>query len=156
MCHNFGHVATRCRSRMVQVHHIERSSASRYFKGYCFSCNMFGHKAIDCYRRNMKHVRCNACNKSGHIAKECRRKFWAPYQKEKTSSHSKIWKKKEVQSEKCGTAQCTDITDSGGAESVKFQCSKSHMQVSRRQVMYICELEAAQSHICALRKNAVG
>ena len=52
--------------------HIERSSASRYFKGYCFSCNLFGHKAIDCYRRNMKHIRCYACNKFGHIAKECK------------------------------------------------------------------------------------
>ena len=41
ICHNFGHVAARCRSIMVQDHHIERSSASKYFKGYCFSCNMF-------------------------------------------------------------------------------------------------------------------
>ena len=97
VCHNLGHVAARCRSRMVQDHHTERSSCSRYFKGYCFSCNMFGHKAVDCYRRNMKHVRCYACDKFGHIANECRRKFWAPYKKEKTSSHSRIWKKKEVQ-----------------------------------------------------------
>jgi len=65
ICHNFGHVVARCRSRMVQDHHTEISSTSRYFKGYCFSCNMFGHKAIDCYRRNMKHIRCYACNKFG-------------------------------------------------------------------------------------------
>jgi len=106
ICHNFGHVAARCRSRMVQAnnHHTETSLAPRHFKRYCFSYNMFGHKAIDFYRRNMKHVRCYACNKFGHIVKECRRKFWAPYEKEKTSSHSKIWKKKEVQSEKCGMA----------------------------------------------------
>lgn len=57
-CHNFGHVAARCRSRMVQDHHTERTSHFRYFNGYCFSCNMFGHKAANCYRRNMKHVRC--------------------------------------------------------------------------------------------------
>ena len=31
---------------------------------------------------------------------------------------------------KYGTTQCTDITDSGGVESVKLQCSKSHTQVS--------------------------
>jgi hypothetical protein len=31
---------------------------------------------------------------------------------------------------RCGTAQCTDITDSEGAESVKLQCPKSHTQVS--------------------------
>ena len=72
----------------------------------------------------MKHVRFYACNKLGHIAKECRNKVRAPYQKEKTSSHLKIWKKKEVQSEKCGTTQSEE------AESVKLQCSQSHTQVS--------------------------
>ena len=78
----------------------------------------------------MKHIRCYACNKLGHIAKECRRQFWAPYQKEKTSSRLKIWRKKEVQSKKGGTAQCTDIPESEGAESTKLQCPKSHMQIS--------------------------
>ena len=97
VCHNLGHVAARCRRRMVQDHHAGRSSCSRYFKGYCFACNMFGHRFVDWYRRNMKHVRCYACKKLGHITKECRRRFWAPYQKEKTSSRLKIWKKKEVQ-----------------------------------------------------------
>jgi len=86
VCHNLGHVAARCRSRMVQDYHLERSSRSRYFKGYCFSCNMFGHKAIEYFRRNMKHVRYYACNKLGHIAKECKRRLWTPYQKDKTSS----------------------------------------------------------------------
>jgi len=39
ICHNFGHVAARCRSRMVQANncHTKTSSASRYLKGYCFS-----------------------------------------------------------------------------------------------------------------------
>jgi len=143
ICHNFGHVVARCRSRMVQDHHTEISSASRYFKGYYFSCNIFGHKAINYYRRNMKHVICYACSKFGHIARECRRKFWPPYQNEKTSSHSKIWKKKEVQLERCGIAQCTDIIDSGGDESVKLQCYKYHTQFSWRQVTYIREFEAA-------------
>ena len=50
----------------------------------------------------MKHIRCFTCNKFGHIAKECRRKFQPPYQKEKTSSQSKILKKKELLSERCG------------------------------------------------------
>jgi len=27
---------------------------------------MFGHKAIDFYRRNMKHIRCYDCNKFGN------------------------------------------------------------------------------------------
>ena len=129
-CHNLGHVAARCKRRMVQDHHTKRSSHSRYFNGYRFSCNMFGHMAADCYRRNMKHVRCYACNNLGHIAKDCRNKVWISHQKEKSSSHLKIWKKKEVQSEKCCIAQCTDMTDSGEAESMKLQCSKSHTQVS--------------------------
>lgn len=69
-------------------------------------------------------------------------------QKEKTSSHSKIWKKKEVQTEKCGMAQCTDIIDSGRVESVKLQCSKSHTQVSWREIAYMRELDTTQSRIC--------
>ena len=96
----------------------------------------------------MKHMRCYACKKLGNIAKECRNKVWAPYQKEKTSSQSKIWKKKEVQSEICGIAEYTDITDSEGVESVEAQCYKSHMQVSRRQVVCIRDFEVEQSHIC--------
>ena len=75
-------------------------------------------------------MRCYACNKLGHIEKECKNKVLAPYQREKTSSHLKIWKKKEVQSERCGTAQCIDMTDLEGAEGVKLQCFKSHTQVS--------------------------
>ena len=78
----------------------------------------------------MKYVRCYARNKLGHIVKECRRIFWAPYQKEKTSSQLKIWKKKEVQSERCGIVEYTNMTDSEGAEGVEPQCSKSHTQVS--------------------------
>jgi len=67
----------------------------------------------------MKHVRCYACNKLGHIAKECRRRFWAPYQKKKTSSQLKIWQKKEVQRERCGIAKYTDMTNSEEAERVE-------------------------------------
>ena len=79
----------------------------------------------------MRHVRCYTCNKLGHIAKEWRKKVWALYQKEKTlSSHFKMWKKKEVKSERGSIAQHIDITESEGARSVKLQCPKSHMQVS--------------------------
>ena len=78
----------------------------------------------------MKHIRCYACNKLGHIAKECRNKVWASYQKEKmTSSRLKIWRKKEVQSEKGNTAHHTDIPESEGAEGTKLQCPESHMQI---------------------------
>lgn len=131
ICHNFGHVRARWRSRMVQANnrHIERSSASRYFKGFCFSCNMFGHKDIDSFRRNMKHIRCYACNKFGHIEKECRRNFRPTYQNEQTLLHSKVWKKKELQPKICGIAQYINITDSGGMEGMKFQCSNSHTQL---------------------------
>jgi hypothetical protein len=126
-CHNLGHIAARCRRRRIQDHH-ERSSHSRYFNGYCFACNMFGHKAVDCYRRNMRHVRCYACYKLGHIAKECKRRLWTPNQKRKTSSRLKIWKKKEVQPERCGIAEYTDMTEEAG--SVEHQCSKSNTRIS--------------------------
>ena len=68
----------------------------------------------------------------GHLnqAKECKRRLWTPYQKEKTSSRLKIWKKKEVQPERCGIAEYTDMTDSEVAGSVEHQCSKSHTRVS--------------------------
>ena len=69
----------------------------------------------------MRHVRCYTCNKLGDISKECRNKVWAPYKKEKTSSsHLKMWKKKEVQSERGGTSQHIDITESEEARSVKL------------------------------------
>lgn len=98
ICHNFGLVVARCRSRMFQANncHIERSSNFRYFKGYYFSSNVFGHKAIDFYKRKMKQIICYACNKFGYIANECKRKFWPTYQKGQTSSHSKVWKKNEL------------------------------------------------------------
>ena len=110
--------------------HTERSSTFSYFKGYCFSCNMFGHKAINSYRWNMKHIICYDCNKYGHIAKECRRKIQPTFQKEQSSSHFKVWNKKEVQLEICGIAQYTDRIDSRETESMKFQCSISHTQLS--------------------------
>jgi len=84
----------------------------------------------------MKHVRCYECNKLGHRAKKCRNKVQGPYLKKKSSSHLKIWKKKEVQSEKCDTTQYTQtqhitvITDSGGSENEKLQYPRSHTQVS--------------------------
>lgn len=41
-CHNFGHVVAICKSRIFQAnnHLTKRSSTCKYFKGYCFSCNM--------------------------------------------------------------------------------------------------------------------
>jgi len=35
-----------------------------------FFCNMFGHRDVDCHKRNMKYMRFYACNKLRHIAKE--------------------------------------------------------------------------------------
>ena len=157
VCHNLGHIAAICRRRRFQDHHAERSSHSRYFNGYFFSCNMFGHKAVDCYRRNMKHVRCYACNNFGHKSKYCTNKA---HDKKKSSTCLKIWKKKEVQSERCGIAQgtqhSTDITDSGGAKSVKFQCSNSHTQVSWRKAAYIREFHTEKSRICQSEEKQWG
>ncbi len=103
---------------MVQDHHIERSSRSRYFKGYCFSCNMFGHKAIDCNKRNMKHVRCYACNKFGHKARECRSKIQTPKQEDNTSPQFQVLKKTKLETERCDITQLVNITDTGENESV--------------------------------------
>ena len=128
VCHNLGHVAPKCRSRMVQDHHT-RSSHSRYFKGYCFACNMFGHKAIDCNRRNRDHVRCYACNKFGHKVKECRSKIQTPKKKKHTSSQSQVLKKTKLVSERCATTQLADITNPGEAKSINLQYSNLHMQI---------------------------
>ena len=82
-CHNYGHVAANCRSRLFQSQ-TSRFYTDRYsgfFKGYCFSCRRFGHKAADCNRgKNRRtqydsyayfssHARCYACNKYGHVEK---------------------------------------------------------------------------------------
>lgn len=112
VCHNLGHVAARCRSRMVQDHHT-RSSHSSYFRGYCFACNAFGHKEIDCKRRNMKYVRCYTWNKLGHKARECRSKFQNSKQEDYTSSQFQELKKTELETERCDVTQLADITDIG-------------------------------------------
>jgi hypothetical protein len=48
------------------------------FNGYCFSCNEYGHKALDCRHHEKKQVgrfnnsiRCWNCNHVGHIAAHC-------------------------------------------------------------------------------------
>jgi hypothetical protein len=48
------------------------------FNGYCFSCNEYGHKALDCRHHGRKQVgrfnnsiRCWNCNHVGHIAAQC-------------------------------------------------------------------------------------
>ena len=81
ICHNYGDIVANCRRKLFQSqvnsHFKRKSSTPKYsslFQGYCFTCNIFGHKAIDCNRRNMKHknydssapfsghVRCYTCN----------------------------------------------------------------------------------------------
>ena len=86
---------------------------SGFFKGYCFSCNKYGHKAADCKRRKIRnthydsyayfygHMRCYSCNKYGHEEKECRLNR---YEKVNNFQHTirkfkQIWKKKEDRSE---------------------------------------------------------
>ena len=125
VCHNLGHVAAKCRSRMVQDHH-KRSSHPRYLRGYCFSCNTYGHKAIDCNRRNMKYVICYTCNKLGHKARECRSKFQNSKQEDHTSSQFQELKKTELETERCGITQLADITDTGETKSEEIQYSILH------------------------------
>eukprot|EP00253_Pinus_taeda_P005042 PITA_05042 len=122
VCHNLGHVAAKCRSRMVQDHH-KRSSHPRYFRGYCFARNAYGHKAIDCNRRNMKYVSCYSCNKLGHKARECKSKFQSSKQEDHTSSQ---FQKTELETERCDILQLADITDTGDIESEEIQYSILH------------------------------
>jgi len=95
-----------------------------FFNGQCFSCHNFGHKAAQCvaYKtimtreaQNQRSVRgikkssynnfspledeteCSFCNHFGHEESECMRKFQPTLQKEKTSTNSKVWRKKEFQ-----------------------------------------------------------
>jgi hypothetical protein len=48
------------------------------FNDYCFSCNEYGHKALDCRHHGRKqfggfnnNIRCWNCNHVGHIAAHC-------------------------------------------------------------------------------------
>ena len=85
-CHNYGHVAANCRSKLFQsqTNRFFTERYSGFFKGYCFSCNKYGHKSADCNRRKNRethydpyayffgHIRCYTCNKYEHVEKECR------------------------------------------------------------------------------------
>ena len=57
-CHNYGHVAANCRSRLFQsqTNRFYTERYSGFFKGYCFSCNKYGHKAADCNRRKNRET----------------------------------------------------------------------------------------------------
>ena len=92
-------------------HHIPGTSED--------ACNAYGHKAVDCNRRNMKYVRCYSCNKLGHKERECKRKFQSSKQEDHTSSQFQELKK----TEKYGITQSADITDTGESESDEFQYS---------------------------------
>lgn len=68
-CHKFGHIATNCQRRTYssnqqrfQQYQQPRRMSNRYtcdFYGYCYSCHLFGHKAID-YMSNhwRRHISC--------------------------------------------------------------------------------------------------
>jgi hypothetical protein len=60
-------------SRLIQRHGYEN-----VFNGHCFSCNDYGHKALDCRHYARKDVgifhnilKCWRCNQVGHIAAHC-------------------------------------------------------------------------------------
>jgi hypothetical protein len=60
-------------SRLTQNHRYENA-----FNGNCFSCNQYGHKALDCRHYVWEDVgrfnnilRCWRCNLVGHIAAHC-------------------------------------------------------------------------------------
>ena len=49
-------------------------------------------------------IECSICNSFGHEEFECRSKFRQTSQKEQDSLGPKTWKKKELQTERCGIA----------------------------------------------------
>ena len=65
----------------------------RRFNGYCFRCNGYGHKAINCRVRLLakvsegtyaSHIQCFNCHYYGHFARDC-----------KMQGSLKVWKRKE-------------------------------------------------------------
>jgi len=47
-------------------------------------------------------IECSICNNFGHEESECRSKFRQTSQKEQTPLNPKVWRKKELQTERCG------------------------------------------------------
>ena len=101
-CHKPGHIAAYCKTKQIhsnqqrmqqkrrtpQARKWKGQSSTRYtnhFHGYCYACNEFGHKYVDCKlcsKRGMKYytsaqmhlgqIRCYVCLKRGHKAKDCK------------------------------------------------------------------------------------
>ena len=101
-CHKSGHIGAYCKTKKIQSNqqkmqqmrrtpqasNWKRQSFTRYtnhFHGYCYACNNFGHKFVDCKlcsKRGTKYytlaqlyfdkIRCYVCLKLGHKAKDCK------------------------------------------------------------------------------------
>jgi hypothetical protein len=83
-----------------------RSFTSRYqsfFYGYCFTCNNFGHKVVDCraYGRNVQarnvyvapyNIECYKCHNYGHIAHDCRSMMDTSMKENIDIRYKKVWK----------------------------------------------------------------
>ena len=58
--------------------HVQKTMYDCVFHGYCFSCNKYGHRAVDCRRdvrrdvgRPNTQIRCWTCGLFGHVASVC-------------------------------------------------------------------------------------
>jgi hypothetical protein len=85
------------------------SLASRYqsfFPGYCFTCNNFGHKVVDCraYGRNVQardvyvppyNIECYKCHNYGHIAHDCRSMMESSLKENIDIRYKKVWRRKK-------------------------------------------------------------
>jgi hypothetical protein len=71
------HLKTSSEKKHLQGGH-KKQRYENVFNGHCFSCNEYGHKALDCRHHSRKEVgrlnnmlRCWRCNLVGHIVAHC-------------------------------------------------------------------------------------
>jgi hypothetical protein len=95
------------------LHHKEDHLLPRYqsfFPGYCFTCNNFGHKVVDCraYGRNVQardvyvapyNIECYKCHNYGHIARDCRSMMKSSLKENIDIIYKKVWRRKQKQEE---------------------------------------------------------
>jgi hypothetical protein len=74
------------------------------FYGYCFTCNKFGHKFVDCRAYGINgqerrvyvapyNIQCYKCHNYGHMARDCRSIIHTSMKENIDIRYKKVWKK---------------------------------------------------------------